>query len=202
MFIENFDISKCNISSYNIFVHKNKLNNTTYNTTYDLQDIKYYCNTINLGNILENTKFIIDIDKFRNNLTVPIEYGVYSNFPDAKYCDFDNWPFMVIEFTIPENWSNCKVSYNKFENSIIYAYNGIFPNNFNKYFKFEGYFNSENINNYINILNGGGSNIYIIIKNEYERILNIDETFYISITDASEGEINIKDLPSPLGKRK
>jgi len=87
--LTSVDISNCNISSFNIYNHKKTINNTSYtdssiiDPTYE--DIKYYCNTVNLETPIEGTKYNIDIDQYRKNLSIPAEYGVYSNFPTDKH---------------------------------------------------------------------------------------------------------------------
>lgn len=204
--LTSVDISNCNISTFNIFNHKKTINNTLYTDSSislpTLADIKYYCNTVNLGTPSVGTKYEIDINSYRNNQSIPIEYGVYSDFPIEKYSNQDNYPFMVFELTIPSDCSNCKISYDKFQESQIQIYDGSFPDNMDLTDNFNGYFDYEDDSNYIYVLNKQNQTIYFIIKDRYYRELDIGSSFYIQIEYNDIAYSETKTLPVPYGKDK
>lgn len=205
MDLTSVDISNCNISSFNIYNHKKTINNTTYtdssiiNPTYE--DIKYYCNTVNLGTPAQSIKYNIDINEYRKNLSVPAEYGVYSDFPTYKHSNQDHFPVMIFELTIPSDCSTCRITYDKFQESGIYFYEGSFPDNVDLTYNFNGFFGSEETFTSEEINDRQGETVTIIIKDKYYRELDIDSGFYLIVeyNNVTYGT-NEATLPVPLGK--
>ena len=87
--VTNFSTEHCNLSTFDIINYKKSKNNTLYSVAPTIEDIKYYCNTVNLGEPAAGTLYNINLNKHKTSLSVPSEYGVFSNFPVNKYEVYD-----------------------------------------------------------------------------------------------------------------
>jgi len=54
---------------------------------------------------------------------------------------------MIFELTIPSDCSSCKITYDKFQESVLYFYEGSFPDNVDLTYNFGDFFESEDFSN-------------------------------------------------------
>lgn len=199
----NVNINNIDLSIMNIVNYKKTYNNTLYSDSSisnpTMNDIKYYCNTVNLGTPTNGTLYNINYNNYKKRFSLPVEFGVYSTFPTDKLAIYDIQPILVYELQIPSDCSSCKISYQTFDESEIYIYDGKYLDNIDLTVNFDGYVDNSDLSP-IYVSNKQSQQITIMIRNKYYRTLDIDNTFYLKIEYNGITYTDTTELPLPKGK--